>query len=103
MKTAVRKGGMIGLVATGMSVVVALPAAASGQDGLVNVNVGNVTILRDVNVATVVPVVAQLCSIDLTVPANLALLSNAAQKVDATGKSYTVCKAAGGHVKLVQN
>lgn len=103
MRTAFRTSGAMILAVTGMTMATALPASATGQDGLVNVNTGNITILQDVNVAAVVPVVAQLCSINLNVPANLAVLSQAVQKVDATSTSHTVCRIIGGDVKIVQN
>ena len=105
MNTAFRTTGAIAVAAAGMTMVAAFPASATtgGQDGLVNVNTGNINILQDVNVAAVVPVVAQLCALDVTVPANLAVLSKAIQDVDATDKSYTVCKILGGDVKVIQN
>jgi hypothetical protein len=105
MNAGFRRSGAIVLAAAGMSMAVALPASATGggQDGLVNVNVGDVTVLQDVNAAVVVPVVAQLCAIDVTVPANVAVLTKAIQGVDATDKSYTVCKILGGDVKVIQN
>jgi hypothetical protein len=102
MNSVFRKSGVIVLAAAGMSVAVALPASASGQDGLVNVATGDITILKDVNVAAVVPVVAQLCNLNVS-PSNIAVLSAAVKQVDKTGKTYTVCKAAGGDVKIVQN
>ncbi len=77
--------------------------AATKQDGLVNVNVGDVTILQDVNVAAVVGVVAQLCGIDITIPVNAAVLGTAVQTVDATSRNYTVCKTGDGKVKITQN
>jgi len=105
MNGAIRRSGAIVLAAAGMSMAVAIPASATGggQDGLVNVNVGDVTVLQDVNAAVVVPVVAQLCAIDVTVPANVAVLTKAIQGVDATDKAYTVCKILGGDVKVIQN
>ena len=104
MNSAFRTTGAIVLAAAGLSLAAAFPAsAATGQDGLVNVNLGDVTVLQDVNVAAVVPVVAQLCALDVTVPANLAVLSKAIQDVDSTDKSYTVCKILGGDVKVIQN
>ena len=42
--------------------------------------------------AAVVPVVAGLCGLDLNAPANVALLSNAVQKVDSTGQAVTIGK-----------
>lgn len=68
-----------------------------------NVNVGDVTILQDVNIAAAVDVVAQLCGIDLTVPVNVAILGAAAQGVDDASRSYTVCKNEDGKVKITQN
>ena len=106
MNVMTRTGTAVGLVAMGMSFALAVPASATtsgGRDGLVNVNVGDVNVARDVNVGAVVPIVANLCGINLAVPANVAVLSAAAQNVDATGKSYTVCKAGSGAVKIVQN
>src|SRR6187549_2940596 len=100
MKNAFRRNSAIGLAAMGLTVAMAVPAFATGQDGLVNVNVGDVNVLRDVNVAAVVPVVAGLCGLDLNVPANVALLSNAVQKVDSTGQAVTICKVLGGDVKI---
>lgn len=83
--------------------VVSPASAATKQDGLVNVNVGDVTVLQDVNVAAVVDVVAQLCGIDLDVVANVALLSQAATLVDTTSRNYTVCRSEDGKVKITQN
>jgi hypothetical protein len=106
MNTAFRTTGAVVVAAAGLTMAAAFPAAATtsgGQDGLVNVNTGDINILQDVNVAAVVPVVAQLCDLDVTVPANLAVLTQAIQDVDATDKSYTVCKILGGDVKVVQN
>jgi hypothetical protein len=104
MNSAFRTTGAIVLAAAGLSLAAAFPAsAATGQDGLVNVNLGDVTVLQDVNVAAVVPIVAQLCAIDITVPANLAVLSEALQDVDVTDKDHTVCTLLAGDVKVVQN
>jgi hypothetical protein len=76
-------------------------AQTTKQDGLVNVSVGDVTILEDVNVAAVVGIVAQICGLDLTVVANV--LSAAATAVDTGSRSYTVCKTDDGKVKITQN
>ena len=65
------------------------PAAAQVQDGLVNVNVGDVTILEDVNVAVAANVVAQICGLQVQ---NVTLL---AQEVDVTGTQQTVCRTPG--------
>jgi len=77
--------------------------AQTKQDGLVNVNVGDVTILEDVNIAAAVAVVAQICGIDLDVLANIQLLTAAATLVDNTSRNTTVCRAEEGKVKFTQN
>ena len=90
---------------TVLAVGVASPASAATtkQDGLVNVNVGDVTILEDVNIAAAVPVVAQICGIDLDVLANVQVLTQAATLVDNTSRNYTVCRTEDGKVKITQN
>ena len=72
------------------------------QDGLVNVSVGDVTILQDVNIAAALDVVAQICGIDLDVLANVQLLTAAATLVDNTSRNYTVCRSDQGKVKITQ-
>jgi hypothetical protein len=55
------------LAATGLLAFgVAAPTASAQQVGLVNVKIGNVTILRDVDVALAANVVANVCNVDLT-------------------------------------
>jgi len=72
------------------------------QDGLVNVNVGDVTILEDVNVtvAALVDVVA-LCDVDVG-PVAAAVLGKAIA-VDNSGRSRTVCTSGDDNVDIVQN
>jgi hypothetical protein len=72
-------------------------AATQTQDGLVNVAVGDVTIARDVNVAAVVDVVANVCG------TNVGPVTVLAQQVDATGTAAAVCTANGQVVRIVQN
>ena len=43
------------------------PANAVQQDGLVNVNIGDVTILEDVRIAVAATVLANVCNIPVTV------------------------------------
>ena len=89
---------------TVLAVSVASPASAqTKQDGLVNVNVGDVTVLQDVNIAAAVDVVAQLCGIDLDVLANVQLLTEAATLVDNTSRNRTICRNEDGKVKFTQN
>jgi uncharacterized protein HemY len=47
--------------------VAAAPAAQAQQNGLVNVDVGNVNIARDVNVAVAAAVVATVCGVQIPV------------------------------------
>src|SRR3954454_14619534 len=72
-------------------------AATTTQDGLVNVNVGNVNVARDVDVGVAANVAAQVCGVNVgPVPA-------LASQVDATGPATAVCTTGGQVVRLVQN
>jgi hypothetical protein len=72
------------------------------QDGLVNVNVGDVTILEDVNVAAVIGVAATLCDIDVG-PVAVGVLGDAVA-VDRSGRERTICTTdAGDDVTITQN
>lgn len=57
------------------------------QDGLVNVSVGDVTILEDVAVGVAANVVANICGLRVS---NVAVL---ARQVDRSGDTVTVCMA----------
>ena len=94
---AIGTSAALALGVTGMAV------AQTKQDGLVNVAVGDVTILEDVNIAAAVDVVAQLCGIDLDVLANVQLLTTAATLVDNRSRNYTVCRSDDGKVQITQN
>jgi hypothetical protein len=72
-------------------------AATQTQDGLVNVAVGDVTIARDVNVAAVVNVVANVCG------TNVGPVGVLAQQVDTTGVAAVVCTANAQPVTITQN
>lgn len=67
------------------------------QDGLVNVAVGDVTILQDVNVGVAAQVAATICGVKV---GPVAVLGTA---VDAGGPTRTVCTTDQGPVRLVQN
>jgi hypothetical protein len=76
------------------------PASAAPnqiQDGLVNVAVGDVTILQDVNVALAAKVAANICGVSV---GPVAVLGRA---VDRTGETQTVCTVDQGDVDIVQN
>ncbi len=77
---------------------VAAPAFAQpNQDGLVNVAVGDVTILQDVNVGVAAQVAAQICGVKV---GPVAVLGGA---VDRSGATSTVCTTDQGPIRLVQN
>jgi len=93
-----RKSSVV--VATGLILTGALGAQAQAQvtqDGLVNVNVGNVTILEDVRVGVAANIVAQICGVKV---GPVAVLGRA---VDRSGDTNTVCRADGAPIKITQN
>ena len=67
------------------------------NDGLVNVTVGDVIILQDVNVGVAADVTAQICGLDV---GPVAVLGEA---VDATNTKSVVCTDNGGPVSIVPN
>ncbi len=74
------------------------PAQAQAtQDGLVNVNVGDVTILEDVRVGLAAQVAAQICGVKV---GPVAVLGKA---VDRSGDFRTVCNSDQGPVTITQN
>lgn len=77
----------------------ALPAQAATQkaDGLVNVQIGDITI-EDVNVGVAAGIAATAC--DLVDVTGVAVLAN---QTDNTSSSSTVCRTDGGKVKFTQN
>ena len=91
------KSGVV--VASGLMFAAALGAPAQAQvtqDGLVNVNVGDVTILQDVRVSLAAQVAAQICGVKV---GPVAVLGRA---VDRSGGTRTVCEAA-QDVTITQN
>jgi hypothetical protein len=78
---------------------VAAPANAQPQfqDGLVNVAIGDVTILEDVNIGVAANVVAQICG---TKVGPIAVLGRA---VDRSGDTHTECESDLGPVTIEQN
>jgi hypothetical protein len=81
------------------TMAVAVPAAAqlNVQDGLVNVNVGDVTIAEDVNVAVAAQLAAQVCGVKVGPVGVLATV------VDRTGRTRTICRSEQGPVTISQN
>ncbi len=87
-----------GFLSLGLMGVAAAPAAAqTNQDGLVNVNVGDVTILEDVNIGVAAQVAAQVCGVKVGPVAVLG------QAVDRSGTTRTVCETDQGPVTIEQN
>ena len=72
-------------------------AAVAVQDGLVNVAIGDVTILEDVNVGVAAQVAANICGVKVGPVAALG------QAVDRSGATRTVCTTDQGPVTLQQN
>ena len=77
--------------------VTAPALAQTTQDGLINVAVGDVTILQDVNVGVAAQVAAQICGVKVGPVAVLG------QAVDRSGATRTVCTTDQGPVTLTQN
>ena len=99
MTSIARKSIATVFAGTVLAVGIASPASAqTKQDGLVNVNVGDVTILEDVNVGVAASVAATLCDL-VDVGAVNVLASN----VDTASRSATICRTEAGKVKLTQN
>lgn len=74
------------------------PAQAQPQqNGLVNVNVGDVTILEDVNIGIAAQVAAQICGVKVGPVAVLGVA------VDRSGDTRTVCQSDQGPVTIRQN
>ena len=79
----------------------AAPATAANnktdQDGLVNVNVGDVNILNNVDIGVAAQVAAQVCGVKVGPVAVLG------QAVDRSGATRTVCESDQGRVTISQN
>jgi hypothetical protein len=85
-----------------LGAALAVPAAGASaqvaiQDGLVNVAVGDVTILQDVNVGVAAQVAANICGVKVGPVAVLG------QAVDRSGDTRTVCTTDQGPITLRQN
>ena len=96
---------LLATLVVGGALAVAAPASASAQgqqDGLVNVMVGDVTILENVNVAAAVQAVITACDLVDASNVQVALLARATQ-VDRSGRSATFCRSDAGPVRIVQN
>ena len=88
--------------ALALGATLALPAAGAGaqvavQDGLVNVAVGDVNVLNDVNVGVAAQVAAEICGLEV---GPVSVLGRA---VDRSGATRTVCTSDQGPVTISQN
>lgn len=77
--------------------VASASAATQTQDGLVNVAIGDVSILNNARIAVVAQVAAQICGVKV---GPVVVLGNA---VDASGATRTVCTTNQGPVTISQN
>jgi hypothetical protein len=68
------------------------------QDGLVNLAVGDVTILEDVNVGVAATVAAAICDV-----ADVGSINVLAEAADSGTTSDSICTVPGGDVTLLQN
>jgi hypothetical protein len=104
MTSTARKSIATLFAGTVLAVGVATPASAQpvNQDGLVNVNVGDVTILEDVNVGVAVAAALAACDLVDVGPVAAGVLGQAIA-VDRSGRDRTVCESATGPVEIVQN
>jgi hypothetical protein len=81
--------------------VVSSAPAQQQADGLVVVQVGDITITDAVDLNVAANVAAQVCGIDVG-PVSIALLGQAVA-VDRSGRSRTVCEVGDQAVRIVNN
>jgi hypothetical protein len=72
-------------------------ASAQNQDGLVNVMIGDISILNDANIGVAANVAANVCGVRVGPVAVLAT------QVDRSGAQQTVCGTGEQAIRLVQN
>ncbi|TFV54839.1 hypothetical protein E4P42_24650 [Mycobacterium sp. PS03-16] len=102
MKTIVKRvsaGAVMGgalLCSAGLGLANAQPLQL--QDGLVNLAVGDVTVLEDVNVGVAATVAAAICDV-----ADIGSVNVLAEAADSGTNSDSVCTVPGGDVTLQQN
>ena len=93
-----RKTVAVVFVSAALAGVSAAPASAQvTQDGLVNVNVGDITIAENVDIGVAAQIAAQICGVKV---GPVAVLGAA---VDRSGAMRTVCESDQGPVTLEQN
>ena len=100
MRTIIRtKRFLLTVVSTGVLSLGIMPVANAQvvQDGLVNVAIGDVSILNDANIGLAAQVAANICGVKV---GPVAVLGAA---VDRSGNTTTVCTTGGQAIRLVQN
>jgi hypothetical protein len=97
MATYVRRTIVTLVAGTALTMTGGTPASAQVQDGLINVAVGDVTILEDVRIGLAAQVAANICGVKV---GPVAVLGRA---VDRTGETATVCTNDQGPITLQQN
>ena len=95
--TRIRKAVVSLSVSVVMLAGAAAPASAQNQDGLVNVAIGDISILNDANVGVAAQVAAEICGVKV---GPVAVLGRA---VDRSGDTRTVCETDQGPVSIQQN
>ena len=80
-----------------LAVAAAGTASAQQQDGLVNVAIGDISILNDANIGVAAQVAANVCGLKV---GPVAVLGRA---VDLSGETETVCTTNNGPVTISQN
>lgn len=70
------------------------------QDGLVNVNVGDVTIEDAIDVNAAAELIVQLCGVNVNAVVGVLAI---VEQVDQTDRSRTLCRADGGNIRVVNN
>ena len=96
--TRVRKlAASISVSAVMLAGAVAPAGAQTDQDGLVNVAIGDVSILNDADIGVAAQVAAQICGVKV---GPVAVLGRA---VDRSGDTETVCETDQGPVTIQQN
>lgn len=92
-----RAGSVVAASTLVFTAALGAPAQAQQQNGLVNVAVGDVTILEDVNIGVAAQIAAQICGVKVGPVAVLGTV------VDRSGATRTVCTTDQGDVTLRQN
>ena len=99
MSTFARRTMASAFASAALMTAVALPSQAQPiqQDGLINVAIGEITILEDARIAVAAQVAANVCGVKV---GPVAVLGRA---VDRSGDTRTVCTVDQGPVTLQQN